>query len=135
MMEEEMGTELGDAKVVQSTMAKARADVERLSFEQLLEAPWPAFHGTALYISVARLNHSCTPNAKLFFPGNSAALSVMAVAPVAAGQELCISYISQDDNVQTRRKQLLEWYGFMCSCDKCCQEDSGAVRRTQKRLK
>merc|ERR1719174_3664289 len=102
MMEEEMGTLVGDAKVVQSTMEKARAEVERLSFEQLLQAPWPAFHGTALYVSAARLNHSCMANMKLTFPGNSAALSVVALAPVAVGEELCISYISQDDNAQNR---------------------------------
>jgi len=134
-MEEELGTELGDSKVVEKTMAKVRDEVERLPLEQLLEAPWPAFHGSALFVFVARLNHSCSPNVKLSFPGNSARICATATAPMAIGEELCICYINQEDNVQTRRKQLLEWYGFVCSCERCAREDSGAVRKTQKRLK
>jgi len=137
MMEEDIG-DLGDAQVArhgESAMAQARADVERMSFEQLLQASWPAFHGTALFIFVARCNHSCAPHVKLLFPGNSARLTAVALTPLSVGEELCISYIRQDENVQTRRKQLLEWYGFVCSCPRCCQEDSVAVRRTQKRLK
>lgn len=133
-MMEEMD-KLGDAQVAQSAMAQARAQVEAMPFERLLEAPWPAFHGSGLFIFVARLNHSCQPNLKLHFPGNSACLTAVALAPVAPGEEFCISYIRQDANAQTRRKQLLEWYGFSCSCPRCAQEDSVAARRTQKRLK
>jgi len=133
-MMQEMDT-LGDAEVSQRAMAQAREEVDRMSFDQLLQAPWPAFHGSALYVYVARVNHSCAPNLKVTYPGNSARISMVAVSPLGAGEELCMSYIKQDANVQTRRKQLLEWYGFGCSCPRCSLEDSTTVRRTQKRLK
>ena len=45
-------------------MCEARAEVARMSLEQLLQSPWPAMHGTGLFASVARMNHSCLPNVK-----------------------------------------------------------------------
>lgn len=133
-MMEEMDT-MGDAQVSQRAMAQAREEVDRLSFDQLLEAPWPAFHGSALYVFVARINHSCVPNLKVVYPLNSARISIQALSPLNVGDELCMSYIRQEANVQTRRKQLLEWYGFVCICPRCSVEDSGVARKTQKRLK
>lgn len=123
-----------DATVANAAMEAARRDVEKLTLEQLVQAPWPNLHGTGLFSSVARMNHSCAPNMKVAFPGNSACLTCTALLPVAAGDELCISYINQDVEVQTRRKQLLE-YGFCCNCPRCVQEDSGVQRRAQRRLK
>jgi len=123
-----------DAGVANTAMAQARTAVNKLSLEQLVGARWPSLHGTALFPSVARINHSCIPNMKIEFPWNSSQLAAVAVSPVAAGEELCISYIKQEADVNTRRRQLLE-YGFVCSCECCLKEDSGVVRRTQKRLK
>mmetsp|Transcript_72868 Transcript_72868/g.191028 ORF Transcript_72868/g.191028 Transcript_72868/m.191028 type:complete len:299 (+) Transcript_72868:1-897(+) len=120
--------------VASAAMLKARAEVEQMSIEQLLEAPWPTLHGTALFGSVARMNHSCEPNCKIDFPYNSARLASFALAPVGPNDELCISYIKSDVDVKARRRNLLE-YGFVCSCPRCLREDSGEIRKTQKRLK
>lgn len=133
-MGEEGEDPMADARMAQSAMSEARAEVGRLTFEQLIQAPWPALHGTGLFVSVARCNHSCEPNVKIVFPGGSARLSAVALAPVAPGDELCISYILQKPDVKVRRRQLLE-YGFLCSCPRCLREDSGEVRRAQRRLK
>mmetsp|Transcript_155364 Transcript_155364/g.289910 ORF Transcript_155364/g.289910 Transcript_155364/m.289910 type:complete len:500 (-) Transcript_155364:41-1540(-) len=131
---DEDGEEAVNPEVVNKAMSEARAAVDRMSFEQLLEAQWPAFHGTGLFMSVARINHSCAPNVKVLFPMNSARLQAIALTPVNAGEELCISYIRQEADVKTRRRQLLE-YGFNCVCEKCVREDSTSVRKAQKRLK
>ncbi|CAK0815818.1 unnamed protein product, partial [Prorocentrum cordatum] len=129
-----MDEEAADAAVAGAAMAQARAEVNGLTLEQLLSAPWPALHGTALFASVARLNHSCVPNLKIVFPRNSASLSAVSLTPINPGDELCISYIMEDADVKIRRRRLLE-YGFTCDCPRCLQEDSLASRRNQKRLK
>ncbi|CAE7207519.1 unnamed protein product [Symbiodinium pilosum] len=123
-----------DAEVASAAMAQARAEVAQLSLEQLLQGPWPAMHGTALFASVARMNHSCAPNMKVVFPGNSARLTATAVLNISPGHELCICYVNQEADVQTRRRRLLE-YGFTCSCSRCLSEDSTTLRKAQKRLK
>merc|ERR1711988_472911 len=88
-----------DAEIAQTAMAQARAEVGSLSLEQLLRAAWPSMHGTALFTSVARINHSCDPNLKIEFPSTSARLRATALAPLAPGDELCISYVSQEADV------------------------------------
>lgn len=126
--------EAADLQVATAAMAEARRRVDTMSFAELLEAPWPSLHGTALFATVARVNHSCAPNLRIDFPMNCARLTATALAPIAEGEELCISYIRQEPDVQTRRRRLLE-YGFVCSCPRCLQEDSGTTRRAQRRLK
>jgi len=123
-----------EAAMVNGEMAKARAEVAKMSLEELLSAPWPTFHGIGLFASVARLNHSCAPNLKVDFLANSSCIQAVTLRPIAPGEELCISYIEQEMPVQQRRKQLLE-YGFHCICERCIAEDSGAVRKKEKRLK
>mmetsp|Transcript_100737 Transcript_100737/g.225807 ORF Transcript_100737/g.225807 Transcript_100737/m.225807 type:complete len:136 (-) Transcript_100737:60-467(-) len=126
--------DLYDPKVSSALMAEVGAQVAQMSLEQLIQAPWPTMHGTALYVSVARINHSCMPNLKIEFHRNSACLTAFALRPLVAEEELCISYIRQEADVQTRRRQLLE-YGFTCICQRCLQEDNGVARKTQRRLK
>jgi len=123
-----------DAEVASAAMAQATAEVARLSLEQLLQGVWPQMHGTALFASVARMNHSCAPNMKVAFPGNSARLTATSVLNISPGDELCICYVNQEADVQTRRRRLLE-YGFTCTCSRCLAEDSATLRKAQKRLK
>lgn len=121
-------------KMASSAMEETKAKVNAMSFVQLLQAQWPSLHGCALYATVARANHSCEPNSRIDFPGNSARLVATSLSPIMAGQELVISYIRQDANVQERKQQLIE-YGFVCSCPKCVREDSSEVRKASRRLK
>jgi len=120
--------------VVGAAMVEARTEADTMTLEQLLAAPWPALHGTALFASVARMNHSCAPNVKIDFPMDKAHLVAVTLAPLAPGAELCISYIRQDADVKVRRRQLFE-YGFSCNCERCLREDSAGLRKSQKRLK
>eukprot|EP00927_Polykrikos_kofoidii_P066614 TRINITY_DN62180_c0_g1_i1.p1 TRINITY_DN62180_c0_g1~~TRINITY_DN62180_c0_g1_i1.p1 ORF type:complete len:509 (+),score=102.94 TRINITY_DN62180_c0_g1_i1:99-1529(+) len=134
MMGAEVDDDRDDAEVANTAMAEARRVVNNMTIEQLLLAAWPALHGTALFATVARINHSCAPNTKIVFPSNSACLNAVALTPVAAGDEICISYIQQEADVHVRRRRLLE-YGFVCNCPLCQQQDSGETRKTQRRLK
>jgi len=123
-----------DEQVANAAMAQARAEVAQMSLESLLKGAWPSMHGTALFASVARMNHSCAPNVKVTFPKNSSQLLATSVLNVSPGDELCLCYINQEADVQTRRRRLLE-YGFTCCCTRCLAEDSASLRKTQKRLK
>mmetsp|Transcript_12338 Transcript_12338/g.28961 ORF Transcript_12338/g.28961 Transcript_12338/m.28961 type:complete len:483 (-) Transcript_12338:33-1481(-) len=118
----------------ESAMKKARAHVDSLSMQDLVNSKWPAMHGTGLFVSVARINHSCAPNLKVDFPDNSCCLRAVALHPLSAGTELSISYIRTELDVTERRRQLSE-YGFACNCERCVAEDSGSSRKTAKRLK
>merc|ERR1712110_565827 len=116
---------------VNSAMATARNRVESMSLHELIQAPWPALHGVSLFTTVARINHSCEPNAKIDFLANAARLTAVSIAPLVPGQELSISYIRQEADVRSRKQQLLE-YGFVCGCARCLREDSGEVRKASK---
>lgn len=117
--------ELDDGEITDKKLAEMAADVQKLSFQELLAAPWPSLHGTALFLSVARLNHSCEPSLRIDFPDNCASLAATVLRPIAAGEELKISYIRQEADVQKRRQQLLE-YGFACDCPRCQQEEASS---------
>ncbi len=48
-------------------------------------------------------------------------LEVVALEEIGKGDELCISYIKNDSNLQTRQEDLSN-YGFTCQCTKCSRE-------------
>lgn len=139
-MEEEQ-EERAEQEMVAQELAKVRAEVASMSLTELLAASWPTFHGVALYRTVARMNHSCTPNVRVTFPDNSHRLKAEAILPVPVGAELRISYIKEDAPLAQRGRQLKE-YGFVCGCARCLaerqaleQSDSGAGKKRSGRLK
>merc|ERR1719399_2629128 len=89
--------DLDDEQMTSKAMAEVQSAVDRMSLDELLSARWPAFHGTGLFPSVARLNHDCSPNVRVTFPLNSSRLSAVALTPLTAGDELCISYVNKDE--------------------------------------
>jgi len=74
--------------------------------------------------TISRINHACALTATIAAaPGESAGLGVVAEKPIAAGEEVSISY--KEGLLQTltswQRKALLRGsYGFRCSCRLCC---------------
>merc|ERR1711904_659056 len=102
-----------EMEMVSEAQLELRAKVSQMSLEQLLAAPWPAFHGIALFGTVARLNHSCSPNMKVDFPSNTSRIHAFAMKDIQPGQELTICYVKDDKPAHIRRKKLLE-YGFEC---------------------
>jgi hypothetical protein len=77
-------------------------------------------HGQGIYPVGACFNHNCAPNIQVsYVDRNDETLVVHTLRSVAAGEELCISYINEDDAVQVRQQQLYEHYLFTCGCDTC----------------
>jgi len=97
--------------------------------------------GTAMYSTTCKMNHSCCPNivAKYSFSCSSGGegarwgknfpmvIQCVALRDIEEGEELCISYISNDQPFEKRQKTLAN-YGFECKCTKCVQEkESGST--------
>ncbi|KAH8836086.1 hypothetical protein DL96DRAFT_1576647, partial [Flagelloscypha sp. PMI_526] len=66
-------------------------------------------------------NHDCTPNIQKRRYGRT--LGFFAKRDIEAGEQLCTNYVDINQNVQDRRKELLEW-GFLCACTRCELESS-----------
>ena len=64
-------------------------------------------------------NHSCAPNVLISCGDTHEVAFVSSEAPIAAGAELCISYLDVEQSYETRRELLLTKYGFECTCPRC----------------
>jgi hypothetical protein len=84
--------------------------------------------GTAMFSLTCKMNHSCRPNAMVRYVngwGSTRPLVLQCVAlrDIDEGEELCISYIDGEEHLDVaERRQVLENYGFHCSCDRCVEE-------------
>lgn len=76
--------------------------------------------GGCIAPGAALLNHSCAPNCVVSFGGRW--VHVRTLRPVAAGEQLCISYgplASREGDPAVRRAWLRARYHFTCSCSAC----------------
>lgn len=78
--------------------------------------------GWALHPQAVFFNHSCAPNIRKLRQGRD--MVFMAEQDIQEGDELCISYGSAAEPVESRRKRLLENYSFWCQCTRCIAESS-----------
>lgn len=89
----------------------------------------------AVYKCISMMNHSCAPNAVVdtafVSEGPSGATrcvsKVLAVRPIAAGDQLCISYQVHVLPTTHRREVLRARYGFVCMCERCREFDTSGV--------
>eukprot|EP00438_Fugacium_kawagutii_P029056 Skav216785 [mRNA] locus=scaffold1384:40567:44996:+ [translate_table: standard] len=85
-----------------------------------------------LFRSCCRFNHSCFPNAGGHLPGgedspsvsqyNAPSLRIYALEEIREGEEVCISYLSETDQLSPlphRRALLQNTWAFICRCDRC----------------
>ncbi|KAJ7113161.1 hypothetical protein C8R44DRAFT_631204 [Mycena epipterygia] len=73
----------------------------------------------AVFLNASRCNHSCGPNARWHWDPQSFSLSLEALRPIAAGQEITVAYITPLDPRSARRAQLKAQYAFSCRCAHC----------------
>lgn len=79
-----------------------------------------------LLLTTSRVNHSCSPNA-LRGPGAEAGtVEVRAIRPLAAGEEISISYVDEEvlmSPMPARRERLFGRWQFQCQCKRCATPD------------
>jgi hypothetical protein len=90
--------------------------------------------GVVLHSLPALINHSCDPNAIVRFDMSDSvqltplpkvhhgSISVHALRPIDAGDELRITYIDAAADRTRRRSELSERYFFFCDCARCERE-------------
>lgn len=112
-----------------SSDRRTESDIFQRKFEYIqetvpLDCLCETTHGTGLFSTLCRLNHSCTPNAAFCSvvyssdPSHTGPAKVAAVAlsRIRQGEEVCINYLGDGAGIQQSCEELLERYGFACSC-------------------
>ena len=91
--------------------------------------------GTGFFPFVACANHSCDA-AAASSKGETdvdGAARLVAMRPIAAGEEVTISYIDDEESSVWRRREALADYGFVCDCARCVADDARrAARKADK---
>jgi hypothetical protein len=82
---------------------------------------------------IARMNHSCRPNAQHRWNPARGEQTVYAVRDVAAGEELTLSYHNGGPSAE-RKAALQQFFGFACACELCAQP-AEALRKSDRRLR
>ena len=67
---------------------------------------------------VARINHSCRPNAQHAWNDKQQKMLVHAVRDIAAGDEFTLSYIAGGPS-NVRKSNIKTYFGFDCACELC----------------
>ncbi|RNF05761.1 histone-lysine N-methyltransferase ASHR2 [Trypanosoma rangeli] len=94
--------------------------------------------GWSLQEEFCMINHSCVPNAAVVRPkrtttAGACSMELVARRPIKAGEEITIAYVdveSYTSDVKTRRRHLMEGYGFLCRCPKCEPDTAPAAPTT-----
>lgn len=77
--------------------------------------------GTGIYLVASLFSHSCVANTSRAFRNKT--LYVLATSDIKAGDEITVTYSSNIFNdVEKRREELYNHYGFVCSCARCAAE-------------
>eukprot|EP00746_Dinoflagellata_sp_MGD_P030194 gnl/MRDRNA2_/MRDRNA2_171581_c0_seq1.p1 gnl/MRDRNA2_/MRDRNA2_171581_c0~~gnl/MRDRNA2_/MRDRNA2_171581_c0_seq1.p1 ORF type:complete len:683 (+),score=102.38 gnl/MRDRNA2_/MRDRNA2_171581_c0_seq1:109-2157(+) len=82
---------------------------------------WP--HSTevgGVHGIISRANHSCKPNARMFWEPLSGQSVLLATRSILCGEEICISYLRGERWTRARRISYLQsCFGFECGCCDC----------------
>jgi len=74
--------------------------------------------GFGLFPKIARINHSCRPNAAYYWHEALGKRIIYATHSIAEGEEITVSYIPLT-LPQSERQNRLNRYGFKCTCPVC----------------
>ncbi|KAG9515592.1 SET domain-containing protein, partial [Aureobasidium melanogenum] len=85
-------------------------------------------------LTASRLNHSCVPNVYTAYNSASGCMTVQALKPIAAGDELCTAYINGAGKLRSERHAQLSMWGFTCTCIACAGGRDESRRRDIKTL-
>lgn len=89
----------------------------------------PGHDAQLLYPTISKVNHSCHANATTVC--GEVYGSLICVQPIAEGQEIFASYLSDLDllrPIRQRRRLLSEGWDFHCACGRCVAAEDDARR-------
>jgi SET domain len=122
-------TQIQDEDV--SAVVKSELDAAFTALEPPIQNGWEILadssevvaEGTGLYVVGSCFNHSCEPNVALLKSDGDMdnMTTVLALRDIQPGDELCISYIDENEDYHVRQDMLAD-YQFVCACTKCVRE-------------
>ncbi|XP_004512412.1 histone-lysine N-methyltransferase ASHR2-like [Cicer arietinum] len=88
------------------------------------KGPQRSIKGYGIYPKATFFNHDCIPNACRFdyvdsSDENNTDIVIRLIKDVDVGSEVCISYFRINKDYSSRKRILMEDYGFACECDRC----------------
>ncbi|KAK5652890.1 hypothetical protein OQA88_9556 [Cercophora sp. LCS_1] len=105
---------------VNQGLAWRLAPTIRVNCVRLRPAGMTSSVGFSLDILSAAINHSCVPNAHIFFEGTQ--LRLRSLTKIPAGAELTISYVDPTVLFTGRQELLQREHFFTCACVRCKAE-------------
>ncbi|KAI0821912.1 SET domain-containing protein [Trametes gibbosa] len=92
-----------------------------------------------IFLTAARLNHSCRPNVARVWDQDTHQMTFRALRDVAEGEELCMNYVDVLGTRAQRAEELRTSFGFECMCEACAlgfeeQAESDRRRAALRRL-
>jgi hypothetical protein len=112
----------GYSRLEERRQRGTESDAEEMGEAEDEETLCPPASGTGFFPVLSYANHSCAPNALITYEGNSQA-RLVALRALAPGEEICVSYIEEEQPLEERRADLFD-YGFVCACSRCQAEAS-----------
>jgi SET domain len=80
-----------------------------------------------IFPKIAKINHSCQPNAVNVWSEPSRKRIIWAGRDITAGEEITVTYVPLLQATDARR-QRLQQYGFFCDCEACGAKRTDGVR-------
>ncbi|KAJ2890332.1 hypothetical protein IWW38_004193, partial [Coemansia aciculifera] len=75
------------------------------------------------YLLQSCFNHNCDPNCVVVHPNDGKYRAIIqTLRPIAAGEEMTITYVNPRDGIGERQQALRDWYMFDCRCERCVKE-------------
>merc|ERR1711957_186180 len=86
----------------------------------------PGFAGFGLVRGVSFTNHSCDGSLDIEASADTADVIATAHRDIAAGEEVSMGYVDDEQPRRVRQRNLLKNYHFLCRCPRCLAEEQGA---------
>ncbi|KAH6860622.1 hypothetical protein BKA58DRAFT_391850 [Alternaria rosae] len=114
---------LGLATVYGDERVKVQDVVKANTFQVLVRGR----NHLAVWPETSRLNHACAPNAQYVIDTSLLTHTVRVTRPIAAGEEITISYTSPIEPTPERQQHLQAGFHFTCTCPRCTSPSSDAT--------
>ncbi|MED6179493.1 hypothetical protein PIB30_001791 [Stylosanthes scabra] len=116
--------------VIAEALAKDRINSFCLMEPYNPNGPQRSIKAYGIYPKATMFNHDCIPNACRFDyvdttdnddddGHNNTDMIIRLIKDVDEGEEVCISYFRIGRDYATRKKILMDDYGFVCGCERC----------------
>lgn len=93
--------------------------------------------GTALFELQSKINHNCRPNAEIQYNNSNHELQLIALRPIRANEEICISYLDScqlERSRHSRQKYLTGNYVFLCQCELCLSQTNDPDETSEEEM-